>query len=554
MSSAGWQEGKTPREAARKAMDEVTSPVIAVALVLCAVFVPCAFISGITGQFFRQFAVTIATSTVISAFNSLTLSPALAALILKPHGARRDPLAWLLDVTLGWWFFRLFNQAFSIGTSLYVGVVGQLLRVTAVVLLVYCGLLGLTWFEFQHVPTGFVPEQDKGYLLLNVQLPDSASVERTQEAMRQIENIALGLPGVDHTVGISGQSLLLAANAPNLGSMYVMLKEFSQRRGISADDVAADLRKQAGAQVRDALLSIFGAPPIDGLGTTGGFKIIVEDRGNLGLDTLQQVSDQIVAEGNQHPRPDRSVQQRAGKHPLALSRHRPHQVHGRRPVDANRLRHAANLLGLVLCQQLQRVRPLLAGQRHGRPAVPRPDRRPHAAQNPQQPRRHGPAGHRARRPRHQRPGLGDALQHVFGRGHQRQHGPRNQLGPGDHVDAKHRKEDAAPFDGLRLDRTDLHAIAGRQHGGFCFRPGRGLCLFGAGRPVRKLEAADGRHPGRADVLALFGRRRLLGPARRQHLHADRAGGSRRAGQQERDSDRRIRQAAARKSASIAARP
>jgi hydrophobe/amphiphile efflux-1 (HAE1) family protein len=293
-------EGKAPREAARKAMDEVTSPVIAVALVLCAVFVPCAFISGITGQFFRQFAVTIATSTVISAFNSLTLSPALAALILKPHGARRDPLAWLLDMTLGW-FFWLFNKAFSVGTSLYVGVVAQLLRVTVVVLLVYCGLLGLTWFEFQHVPTGFVPQQDKGYLLLNVQLPDSASVERTQEAMRQIETIALALPGVKHTVGISGQSLLLAANAPNLGSMYVMLKEFSLRRGISADDVAADLRKQAGAKVRDAQLSVFGAPPIDGLGTTGGFKMIVEDRGNLGLDTLQKVSDQIVAQGNQAP-------------------------------------------------------------------------------------------------------------------------------------------------------------------------------------------------------------------------------------------------------------
>ncbi len=294
------EQGKSPRDAARKAMDEVTSPVIAVALVLCAVFVPCAFISGITGQFFRQFAVTIATSTVISAFNSLTLSPALAALILKPHGARRDPLAWLLDTLLGW-FFGLFNRAFTVGTTFYVGVVAQLLRVTTVVLLLYAGLLGLTWFEFTHVPTGFVPEQDKGYLLLNVQLPDSASVERTQEAMRQIEGIARELPGVEATVGISGQSLLLAANAPNLGSMYVMLKEFSKRRGISADDVAAELRTKASTQVHDALISIFGAPPIDGLGTTGGFKLIVEDRGNLGLDTLQQISDQIVAEGNKTP-------------------------------------------------------------------------------------------------------------------------------------------------------------------------------------------------------------------------------------------------------------
>ncbi len=297
------EEGKTPREAARRAMDEVTSPVIAVALVLCAVFVPCAFISGITGQFFRQFAVTIATSTVISAFNSLTLSPALAALILKPHGSRRDPLTWLIDVTLGW-FFKLFNQAFSIGTSMYVSAVSQLLRVSAIVLLVYGGLLGLTWFEFKHVPTGFVPEQDKGYLLLNVQLPDSSSVERTQEVMHQIEGIARDIPGVAHTVGISGQSLLLAANAPNLGSMYVMLKEFSQRRGISADDVAAETcARSPPAQVNAncGLLSVFGAPPIDGLGTTGGFKFIVEDRGNLGLDSLQKISDKIVADGNATP-------------------------------------------------------------------------------------------------------------------------------------------------------------------------------------------------------------------------------------------------------------
>jgi len=294
------EEGLSPRDAARKAMDEVTSPVIAVALVLCAVFVPCAFITGITGEFFRQFAVTIAVSTVISAFNSLTLSPALAALILRPRHELRDPLTKVLDFMLGW-FFRLFNAGFNVGTDAYTGVVSRLLRVNLLVLAVYGGLLWLTYHEFQQAPTGFVPEQDKGYLLVNVQLPDSSSVERTQEVMRRLDAIAKQTNGVSHTVGISGQSLILGANAPNLGSMYVMLKEFSQRRGISADEVSAQIRAQCAKEVREAMISIFGAPPIDGLGTTGGFKLIVEDRGNLGLDALESIGDKIVEQGNATP-------------------------------------------------------------------------------------------------------------------------------------------------------------------------------------------------------------------------------------------------------------
>jgi len=296
------EQGVEPREAARKAMEEVTGPVIAVALVLCAVFVPCAFLGGITGQFFRQFAVTIAVSTVFSAFNSLTLSPALAAILLKPHAAARDPLTRLLDLGLGW-FFKLFNVTFNASTALYTRGVGVLLRVSLLTLLLYGGLLVLTYFEFNRVPTGFVPQQDKGYLLLNVQLPDAASLERTQRVMAHIEELARKTPGVGHTVGIAGQSLLLNANAPNLGSMYVMLKEFSERRGadLSADAIAVSLRTQCAEQVRGAVVTVFGAPPIDGLGTTGGFKMIIEDRGNLGLGDLQRVSDQIVARGNNTP-------------------------------------------------------------------------------------------------------------------------------------------------------------------------------------------------------------------------------------------------------------
>jgi hydrophobe/amphiphile efflux-1 (HAE1) family protein len=308
-----WLEhGMMPREAARKAMDEVTGPIIAIALVLCAVFVPAAFIGGITGQFFRQFAVTIAVSTVFSAFNSLTLSPALAALLLKPRGAHRDPLTLILDLTLGW-FFKLFNWGFSAGTNIYTRGVGLLLRGSLVALAVYAGLLFLTYWEFTQVPTGFVPEQDKGYLLVNVRLPDSAAVGRTSEAMTVIDKIIRGdkadpehfpgIAGVEHTVGIAGQSLLLSANASNFGSMYVMLKEFHERRGpgLSADAIAATLREQCRLHVRDARVSVFGAPPVDGLGTTGGFKVMIEDRGYLGLARLQKVSDEVVAKANSTP-------------------------------------------------------------------------------------------------------------------------------------------------------------------------------------------------------------------------------------------------------------
>jgi hydrophobe/amphiphile efflux-1 (HAE1) family protein len=298
-----WLElGEEPHEAARKAMDEVTGPVVAIALVLSAVFIPCAFIGGMTGQFFRQFAITIAVSTLISAFNSLTLSPALAAILLKPKNAPRDVLTRAIDFLFGW-FFRLFNKSFGAGVNAYAWSVGKFLRVGILVLILYAGLLGLTYWEFVRTPTGFVPQQDKGYLILNVQLPDSASVDRTRRLMARIEDAALATPGVAHTVGISGQSLLLNANAPNLGSMYVMFKPFRERTTAdqSADGITRMLEEKCRKEVRGATVSVFGAPPVEGLGTTGGFKMILEDRGNLGLAELQSVADRVVADGSATP-------------------------------------------------------------------------------------------------------------------------------------------------------------------------------------------------------------------------------------------------------------
>lgn len=289
-------EGLSPREAARKAMDEVTGPVIAVALVLCAVFVPCAFITGITGQFFRQFAITIAVSTVISAFNSLTLSPALAAILLQPHGAGKDIPGRLLDILFGW-LFRLFNGAFDLGTGIYTRIVGISLRLSPLVLAAYAGLLCLTWWGFNHTPAGFIPPQDKGYLLVNVQLPDSASVQRTREVMEKLLAITRDVPGVQHAVTVAGQSILLGANSPNFGSMNIILKPFEERRGRSGEQIAEEIRALARARVRDATVGVFGPPAVDGLGNAGGFKVMIEDRGPLGLDALQAASDKAVSEG-----------------------------------------------------------------------------------------------------------------------------------------------------------------------------------------------------------------------------------------------------------------
>ncbi len=289
------EQGLPAKEAARRAMDEVTSPVLAVAIVLCAVFVPCAFISGISGQFFRQFAVTIAVSTVISAFNSLTLSPALAALLLKPHGARPDPVTRLLNFFLGW-FFKLFNGSFNWATAAYATVVGWLLRLSFLVLVLYGGLLGLTYYAFSKMPTAFIPQQDQGWLLVNVQLPDSSSLQETQAVVHRCEEIALRTKGVRLTTAVCGMSILLTANSANFASIFVILNEFGDRKApdMHADAIMGRLRREFNEEIRNAKVSVFGAPPVPGIGIASGFKVMVEDRSALGLAALQQNTDKLV--------------------------------------------------------------------------------------------------------------------------------------------------------------------------------------------------------------------------------------------------------------------
>jgi multidrug efflux pump len=291
-----WMDRGLPaREATEKAMDEVTGPIIAVALVLCAVFVPCAFVSGITGQFFRQFAVTISVSTIFSTISSLTLSPALAAILIKPHGARGDVLTRFFETLLGW-FFRLFNTVFGACTSAYVWSVGKLLCFHLATLGLYAILILVTYIVFIRAPVGFVPQQDQGRLLVSIQLPDSASLERTEAAVAQASEIALHTPGIAHAVGIAGMSFVLRTTAPNFASMFLVLDPFDKRRDPALRDTAimARLRAEWARKIKDAKLTVFGPSPVPGVGAAGGFKVMVEDCGDLGLAALQQQTDKLV--------------------------------------------------------------------------------------------------------------------------------------------------------------------------------------------------------------------------------------------------------------------
>src|SRR5262249_2059442 len=258
-------EGLSPREATRKAMDEVSSAVVAVGLVLTAVFVPTAFISGITGQFYRQFALPIPVSTPISAFNSLTLSPALCALLLQPHGARHDWFTRFMDVTFGW-LFRRFNFVFGKSTDLYARGVARLLHLSAIALLAYVGLLALTYFGFQSVPTGFIPSQDKGYLAMMAQLPDAASLERTGQVVVRLGKIARDTPGVKATIDLAGLSPISLTSSPNAGTIFVILDDFEQRKktGRTSNKIIAAIRRKCAA-IQEAFIGVFPPPAVQGL-------------------------------------------------------------------------------------------------------------------------------------------------------------------------------------------------------------------------------------------------------------------------------------------------
>lgn len=293
--------GLSPMEAATRAMSEVTSPIIATALVLCAVFVPTAFISGLTGQFYKQFAITIAISTVISAFNSLTLSPALCAVLLKPHGARKDRFARIMDALFGW-IFRPFNRVFAWAGHRYSNGVGSVLRKSAVALVVYGGLLVLTGWSFQKVPTGFVPTQDKQYLVAFAQLPDGSSLDRTEAVIRRMSDVGLKLKGVQSAVAFPGLSISGFSVAPNAGIVFFCLDPFEDREtpDLSGPAIANEMNRQFSA-IQEAFILTVPPPPVMGLGTIGGFKFFIEDHADVGYDELYRNVQSIIAKGAQTP-------------------------------------------------------------------------------------------------------------------------------------------------------------------------------------------------------------------------------------------------------------
>ncbi len=287
--------GLKPRDATVAAMKEVTGPIIATSLVIIGVFVPIAFLSGLTGQFYKQFALTIAIATIISTINSLTLSPALSALLLKSHDAPKDFLTRAMDALFGW-FFRGFNRMFGRATALYAKSVGGFLGRKGIMMTLYVLLLGATYQGFQMVPSGFIPIQDKQYLVSFAQLPQGATLERTEEVIREMSEIALKEPGVASSVAFPGLSINGFVNSSSAGIVFVTLDGFDKRSDPALSGLAIAQRlQQKFAAIEDAFVAIFPAPPVQGLGTISGFKLQVQDRSDQGYQTLDDVMKQVLA-------------------------------------------------------------------------------------------------------------------------------------------------------------------------------------------------------------------------------------------------------------------
>lgn len=296
------EKGLSPLEATKVAMTEVTGPIIAIALVLAAVFIPTAFITGLSGEFYKQFALTITISTFISAFNSLTLSPALAAILLKSHDSKPDKLTLLLNAIFGKWLFTPFNKVFDKGAKGYEKLVKKLIRLGAVVGVVYLALLGGTFTLFDKVPGGFIPAQDKQYLIAIAQLPDAASLDRTHAVVDQMDEIALSVDGVANTVSFPGLSVSGFSVSPNSAIVFTPLAPFEERQDPSQSAMAiAGQLNQKFAAIDEAFVAVFPPPPVLGLSATGGFKLQLEDRENQGFEVLFNNLQAVLNKARQDP-------------------------------------------------------------------------------------------------------------------------------------------------------------------------------------------------------------------------------------------------------------
>ena len=286
-TAAHMEKGLTAKEAAITAMNEVSGPVVATTLVLLAVFVPSAFLPGITGEMYRQFALTIAISTIFSSINALTLSPALAALLLRPSKKRKNI------------FFRGFDAVFRKTENGYAAMVKTFVRRTAIMLLLFVGLLALTGWQFTRLPTGFLPLEDQGYVMASIQLPDAASLERSQAVLDRIDGILEQTPGIQEWVSLGGYSLIDGTNASNMATVFIIMTPWEERSdpSLSMAGILADLQRQF-SQIQEAIVFTFPPPAINGLGVAGGFQMQLEDRGAVGLEELQQMLQEIIQAGN----------------------------------------------------------------------------------------------------------------------------------------------------------------------------------------------------------------------------------------------------------------
>ena len=344
--------GKSPKEAARAAMDEVTGPILAITAVLSAVFIPSAFLSGLQGEFYRQFALTIAISTILSAINSLTLSPALAAVLLRPHhgDTKRDRLTRLIDRLFGGLFSR-FNRFFDKSSERYVWSVRRVIRASGVVGILYLGFLGLTWLGFHQVPAGFLPMQDKYFLVGVAQLPTGASLDRTEAVVKRMSDTAMAEPGVQSVVAFPGLSPNGGANLPNAALMFIMLDDFDERTTseLSANAIAGKLMGKF-SQIPDGFVGVFPPPPVPGLGALGGFKLQIEDRAGLGYQALAQAQGGGHGQGHAGAGTGRHAGQLPDQRPAGPGQCGPRQGQGPGRGSVRGLRDDADQSRVDLCE------------------------------------------------------------------------------------------------------------------------------------------------------------------------------------------------------------
>ncbi len=534
------RDGMSRRDAALRTMEEVGGALVSIALVLCAVFVPTAFLGGISGQFFQQFAITIAVATAISCFCSLTLSPALASQILQPHEEKRPPASWNL-IGRGWEKFTgFFNRGFDRLSHGYGGAAGFVIRHSALMLLVYVVLIGSAGWLIVTTPQGFIPAQDRGYVIVSAQLPGAASLARTTEIVREIERIALDTPGIIRVAAFAGLSGATRTQASNAAALFPVFEEPEVRlkKGLSAAKITGELRKRLSV-LEGAFIIVIPPPSIPGIGTGGGFTMRIQDRQGRGPELLAAATDELVAAARKAPGLTSVFSPFTANTPQVF-------------VDIDRIK--AQKLGVPIQNVTETIETyfgsayvndfnILGRTYHVTAqadlAVPQGDRRSRSPAHPQCRRRHGAARQRRKFPQHLRTGPRRALQPLSGVRTAGRYDAGNQFSD------RHRHHEAAGRANaaerlfLRLDRPVLSAGHRRQFGPLHISDLRAVRVPGAGGAIRQLEPAVRRHPDRADVPVGRDHRRADHGTGRQHPDPDRLCGSGRARRQERHPDRGV---------------